>query len=334
MAKLARVLGANRDLPQLELAAYASLAGGSATDPAQDILLAFLPDLTQSYTPSQLNQGTNALLADNRMWVREAVLISQGSAVTAGNATHYADLRLNVYRFQSTGLASGVNPSVLLQGCIGYYTLQVATTLGTAVTAAPLLQTVTPAAMTGIVPGSRLGIGTVASSVFEIVTVVSTTSTTFTAYFNNNHASNATTQSLLVPYLPIPLIPAYGPCNTTISSLSAGTSVTTTPATMYGIHVGDYLLVDTVASTVQETVQVQSVTATTFKATYANNHGSSAPIVTANTAVGVPRLANGPRFELLPHDVLALGRVSNDTTGIATPALMAGIDWVSSQIGQ
>ena len=59
------------------------------------------------------------------------------------------------------------------------------TTLGTAITSAPGIFTVTPGSMTNIIPNAHLTVGAEPS-----VIVISTTATTFTAYFNNNHAAS------------------------------------------------------------------------------------------------------------------------------------------------
>lgn len=339
MANVNKSLGKYRDWPQLESQPFAALTAGSASDPAagSEVQMAVIPDLTAAFPPSAvLGAGVQGSLPNNRMWLRWAGFCSQGTSPTAGNATNYADLQLLVYRFQSSNLPSGVNPGTYMQGILAYYSLKVNTTIGTAITSSNVnsVVAVTPAAMTGIVPGMLLAVG--ATSTYELVKVLSTTSTTFSAYFTQQHATNAAVTSVLQPNYPVPFVSAAGtvPAGATIGSLSAGTSVTATPSTMYGIHVGDSLLVDTVGSGVQETVVVQSVSLTTFKATFANNHGSNTPIQTANDARGVPQLANGPRFDLQPNDVLKLTRTSNNVTGIATPAGNFFIDWVPSQIGQ
>lgn len=61
----------------------------------------------------------------------------------------------------------------------------VSTTLGTAITTAPGFFTVTPAAMTNIIQGSLLNVGSE-----DDVFVTSVSPTTFTAYFMSNHATS------------------------------------------------------------------------------------------------------------------------------------------------
>lgn len=332
----------NRDWPQLESQPFGALAAGSAADLAagSEVQMAAVPDLTAAFPPTSVpGSGVVGDLPNNRMWIRWAAFCSQGASATVGNATNNADLELLVYRFQSTGLPSSSNPASYIQGIIAHLPLNVNTTLGTVVTAGSV-QTVTPASMAGVLAGQPLAVDT--GSVYEIVKVLSVTATQFTAYFQFAHAGSAAVTSVLQPNTPIPFsLAASGvvPAGVTAGgSITAGANKVVTPAgmpsiSMIGIHVGDSLLVDTVASGVQETVVVTAVTAKTFTANFANAHTSAAPIVTAQNAQGVPLLANGPRFTLQPGDVLKLTRTSNNVTGIATPAGNFFIDWVPSYIG-
>lgn len=339
-----------RDWPQLESQPFAALAAGSATDPAagSETQMAALPDLSVAFPPISAAGAQGGLvqagdLPNNRMWLRWAAFVSQGTSPTVGNATNNADLELLVYRMQYAGLPSTSNPAAYIQGVIAHYPLNINTTLGTTISAgnAGSVQTVTPASMAGIIAGLRLAVDT--GSVYELVDVLSVTSTTFTAFFRFAHANSAAVTSVLQPNVPIPF--SLAGTGVVPAGITAGGSITNganrvvTPAgypsiTMYGIHVGDSLLVDTVASGVQETVVVTAVTAKTFTATFANSHTSSAPIVTAVDLRGVPLLANGQRFTLQPGDVLKLTRTSNNVTGVATPAGNFFGDWVPSGIGQ
>jgi hypothetical protein len=63
-------------------------------------------------------------------------------------------------------------------------------------------------------------------------------------------------------------------------TITAGAGVVNTPTSMLGIHVGVSLTVDTVASGVQEVVQVTAISPTTFTATYVNSHGAAVPLTT------------------------------------------------------
>lgn len=76
--------------------------------------------------------------------------------------------------------------------------------------------------------------------------------------------------------LPDP-VPGY-PSTTVSLAIVAGTR-TVTPASMTDILSTSQLLVDTLASTFQETVTVISIDATTFTAPFANAHGINTPIV-------------------------------------------------------
>jgi hypothetical protein len=249
------------------------------------------------------------------MAVRQLSFTSQGSANTVGNATNNCVLRANVYR-------GGV-----LQGCLAYYSLAVNTTLGAAVTATGV-QTVALTSATGVVAGMALGIDS--STSFEVVYVISVSGSNITAYFTKTHLTSVAATSILVPYQPIAFVSAAGPVNTTSGTAVSSTgSHAVTPASMYGIHVGDALLVD--SGTTPEVVTVTAVTATTFTATYASTHLSNFTVVT-NPASGA--LANGSRFELQGGDVVTINRISNNTTGLATPAGLAELEWVPSVIYQ
>lgn len=340
MARMNRSL--NRDLPQLESQPFAALAAGSATDPAigSETQMAALPDLSAAFPPSSVpGSGVVGDLPNNRMWIRWAAFCSQGTAPTVGNATNNADLELLVYRYQTQGLPSTSNPAAYLQGIIAHLPLNVNTTLSAAITT-PGLQTVGVASGAAILAGLPLAVGTGAT--YEVVKVLSVSGNNITAYFQFAHASAAAVTSVLQPNMPIPFsLNAAGvvPAGVTAGgAISAAANVVVTPAgypsvSMIGIHVGDSLLIDTVASGVQETVKVTAVTAKTFTANFANAHTSAAPIATATDGQSVPLLANGPHFTLQPGDVLKLTRTSNNVTGIATPAGNFFIDWVPSYIG-
>lgn len=317
MAKLAKSLG--RDWPQLESITVASAAGGTGAD-LVDAAIFRVPDLKNSFNPpGAYNEGVFGALANNRMQVREAVLVSNGSANTAGNATNNATFRLNVWR-------AGV-----LQGCIASYSMAVAgLTLGTAVAAGDLgtAKTVTPSAMTGIVEGMALGVDS--STSFEVVIATKVTATTFTAIFTKTHATNAAVTSVLVPMLGIPMVLAKAAKTDSGSSTvgSAG-AATITPTSMLGIHVGDTLQVDSGGS--QELVVVTAVAATTFTATFANTHSAGFAIVTSKLANQAP---GSYGFDLQPGDVVSYQRISNNVTGLATPALQVLLDLVPTGISQ
>ena len=309
MSSLEKSLGKRRDWPQLEAVAIATLAAGSAADPAQDLVVTPLPDMTKRW-PINLGEGMSALSPLNSMTLAEAVFVSGGAANTAGNATNNADLRINLWR-------NGV-----LQGCLAYYPLSVATTLGTIVSGQGTV-TVTPASMSGIVQGMALGVDT--GSVFEVVYPYNITATTFTASFQYAHATSATVTTVLVPFLPIPFI-LTGDVNTTSSTaIAAPGSTVITPASMYGIHVGDTISI-TGGTGTAENVVVTAVAAKTFTATFANTHSGTYTIQTVTSA-------SAP-FTIRGGDVLSWNRLSNNVTGIATPVGQICLDWVPAGIGR
>jgi hypothetical protein len=332
VANVRRSADRHRDLPFMHYYDLAAIGAGSASDPAQEKIVAGLADLRSSFPPflaAGIAAGSGGLtpvgpmggMADNSMSLRQVGIMNAGAANTTGDATNNCDFRLNLWR-------NGV-----LQGCLAYYPLSVNTTIGTAVVSADigLRKTVTPASMTGIVPGLVVRVDT--STNLEVVTVLSTTATTFDAVFTKTHITSAAVVTELRQNQMIPWVLPAGVNTTAPSTIAAGVR-TPTPASMYGIRVGDTLLIDTVASGVQERVVVTSVTNTTFTATFANAHTgpyaivSSAP-VTGNNVSGY----NSP-FEIKGGDVLTLTRISNNATGLATLVGRVYFEWVNSRILQ
>ena len=317
-----RIIHTNRDVPILAQLPVAGIAAGSGTDPAQDFAFYTVPSLKYGLLPKEYNESVQGELPVNRMAARVVGFISQGAANLLGVAANNADIRVNVWRNKGG--------AAVLQGCIARYSLSVATTLGTAIVAGNIntVVTVTPAAMTGIVNGMALGIG--AGGVFEVVIATNVTSTTFQAQFNQLHATSDVVTSVFVPNRLIPFVPADGGVNTTSGTAVASTgSQTVTPTTMYGIHVGDSLLVDSAVT--PEVVVVTAVTATTFTAVYASTHLINFTVVT-NNAYGA--VANGSPFEIREDDVVTWNRISNNATGIATPAGLLVAELVPSRLLQ
>ena len=150
-------------------------------------------------------------------------------------------------------------------------------------------QTVTPASMANIFVGTQLFFsgGTGAS---ETVIVTAVTGTTFTATFANGHsgAYTITTPSNLV-YIPV------GTCVSTTSgtTITAGTGVVVTPASMAGIYDGQKLNVANGTGTAEDVVvKAVNLTNGTFTADFVNNHSGLYTITSRNpTALG-PLIVN------------------------------------------
>ncbi len=293
-----RVLGEGRDLPLVHAIGIGSASAGSAADPAE-AFIGMLPDLAKSWLPTRLPSSptSNQLGGEPKNWsqIRQAGFVNtSGSDVVPASASHYYDWRLNVRR-------GGV-----LYGTIAYYSMRVLTDTGATTCAANSFATVTPTSMTGIVPGMLLAIDT--STSLEYVYVISTTSTTFTAYFVKSHSAGVAVSSVVPAWLPLPFIPAVGVNTTSATSITPG-SHSFTPASMYGILVGSQLTFSGGTGTA-ETVTVTAVTNTTATATFANSHSGGYTITRTD----------GKYFELQGGDVLTLLRLSNDATGLASPA--------------
>lgn len=320
--------GRRRDWPQLEVAQVAALTAGSANDAST--LICHLPDLALTDLPLNLNEGVQGSLPLNRQRIRQSSWVN-GAANRAGNATNNFDWRLNLYR-------KGV-----LQGVLAYYSQSIATTVASAVSATGV-QAVTPAAMTGIVPGSALYVDSAGTP--ELVYVISVTASTFTANFTATHSGGFTVTSALLQNRPVVFVPAKAvQPGATLPAITAGSNVSVTPnavnglSGMYGIHVGDYLRVDAGVAGKDEVVQVSAVTATQFTATFANNHSSNATVASAGNpnnpgGSASPNSGAPDAFEIIGGDVLVLTRLSNNVTGLASDAGILQVEWVPSKVAR
>lgn len=319
--------GRRRDLPMLEGAQVASAAAGSAADVST--IIAALTDLTLTDLPNNLNEKMQGDLPINASRLRQALWVNN-AANRAGNATNFYDFRVYNYRKGK------------LQGTLFYDSQQVSTTVAIAVTVIGV-QAVTPAAMTGIVPGSALYVDSAGTP--ELVYVISTTSTTFTANFTLTHSASFTVTSEHLQNWGIAFNPAKAiAAGATIPAIGSTGSQAVTPnavnglSGMYGIHVNDWILVTDGAST--ETVQVTAVSATQFTATFANTHGSGVGISTTGnpnylgSSGGTFGSGGGDAFEIKGGDVLVLTRVSNNATGLASDAGLIQYDWVPSRVAR
>ena len=94
------------------------------------------------------------------------------------------------------------------------------------------------------------------------------------------------------------LIAAANTTNTTLGTAVTPGTRTVTPASMSNIVVGRYLPVDTGSNA--EVVYVSAVTATTFTATFVNNHTSSAP-------VGLHAAGGGASYSMVVQNVSVYG---------------------------
>ncbi len=159
------------------------------------------------------------------------------------------------------------------------------TTIALAITAGK--RGVTPASMAGIQPGSLLLIDADGNPVQETVTVLSTTATTFTAVFANDHGTDIQVVGYLDVYQDAiqdvadtdkQFVKIQLASTTTSGAITHGTAVVVTPGSMANIYVGTSLLIDTIASGVQETVVVTAVTGSTFTANFVNDHLISIPV--------------------------------------------------------
>jgi hypothetical protein len=163
MAVIAKSLGRNRDLPQLEAVSF---AGGTA---AFEHTVVALTNLATGAT-----SGTVGALPENAMTIRALTLVFE--AAITGAATNNVTLNLNQYRAG----AILVNTTISAVSATG-------------------LQTVTPAALTNIAVGMSLNIaagGGTAETI--VVSSVNVGAGTFSAVFAYTHsASTACTSTPL-----------------------------------------------------------------------------------------------------------------------------------------
>lgn len=128
--------------------------------------------------------------------------------------------------------------------------------------------------------------------------------------------------------------------NTTGPTITAGTQ-TVLPASMAGIQVGS-LLVIAGGTGATETVQVTAIGASGFTAVFANGHSGAYTITSSNLASVIYNAPGVTESTLVPHqlnpalvapikggDVLTLQRVSNNVTGLASPAVTVLLDYLS-----
>jgi len=312
LAILSYSLGRRRDWPQLEAASIPGAAAGSATD--FEFAALTVPDLTQT-TPAA-STGSAGDLPINALKVRQ-IALAPNTTIT-GQATNF----FTYFVYQKRNLA-------------------VSTTALTTVTSGSTV--ITPVSMNNINVGTKLLVDTVASGVQETVTVTAVTGTTFTASFSNAHDAGGVT--------PYPIV--NSPLASLLVSTASATSVTSgatviTPTSMSNIAVNSVLTFSG-GTGASENVTVSAVTATTFTATFANNHSGaytikSAPIASygpysATTVVStalLPQIATmtTPYNIFLPNDVLTFARTSNNATGLISPAGTLFVEWVPAGVGK
>jgi hypothetical protein len=125
----------------------------------------------------------------------------------------------------------------------------------------------------------------------------------------------------------------------TTAVASAGLA-TITPASMANIFAGQSLDISGGTGTA-ETVIVQKTTSTTFDAVFANTHSGTYNIVQTplasitfdngvNAAAWTPLQFTAKRNIVQRGDVITVQRVSSTSTGLASPAYEAAIDWASA----
>ncbi len=294
MANPDKWLGHHRDLPIAAGEQFTSATAGTGSD-YEHVIFA-LPNLALNVA-----SGTASDLPVNSMNVRSINLTTEANLT--GTATNY--MTWNFWQKRAGAIL-------------------VSTSSSTTVTASTMA--VTPASMSNIYVGSQL-IFAGGTGATETVTVASLTPTTFTATFANGHSGGYTITSA-------PLATATYTTTSSSTTITAST-MAVTPASMASIYVGSQLTLSGGTGSA-ETVVVTSVTSTTFTATFANGHSGAYVIAIAEVAL-VPHqfnvLVNNAQA-LLPGDIVTIARLSNNATGLASPALTVILDLVPAGIGR
>lgn len=316
-------LGRNRDVL---FEAHMSQPATAINANAEHVLFA-VPNLVNSFGPSAAPgalPGGRQTLPINAIQLRQVIVIPE--VTTAAAATNTFDYRVKLYR-------AGV-----LQGALAFHTMSVSTTSANlaagAVGTAGAVQTIQVVSAAGIRAGQALLWDTAGNQEQIIVQAVNTSTPSVTAYFNKTHAQNVAVVSSILAWSQTPLVSCAGGVQVaaTLPALTAGSNVVVTPnavnglSGMYGIHVGDQLLIDTVASGVQETVTVSAVTDTTFTiASLAHSHSASVPVSSAVLA----NQSQSALFAIQGGDVLTVETL-NAGTGLASNIAVFEADWALS----
>lgn len=305
------------------LSIEAQLVPSATTAGLANTPLFAVPDLSLSYSPTvAAGSGNKGYLPLNSCQIRQVAVVP---------LVNQAPVATNSFRWEVWFYRGGA-----LQGMLAWRDFSiVATTITPAITAVGL-QTVAVASATGLRAGMQVLVDTAANQ--EQVTLLAVSGSNITAYFAKTHSASAALSVGINAGLATALAPAWGgvAAGATLPAVAATGSQTVTPnavggiSGMVGIHVGDQLLVDTVASGKQETVTVSAVTTTTFTATYAQTHSASAPVSTASlfnqTSQAICALRGG--------DVVVINAVQIGT-GLASPAafFMADVTVSASSTG-
>ena len=305
MPDLRRSVGKAIEWPIESHNTYTDASAGVAND-TYDAYVGTLPSVGHRFAAGLASPPSVPPRTRMQQVISEAMYIAAGTSNTVGNATNWADLRINAWR-------NGV-----LLGCLYYYTMGVNTTLGTvvqqqvsttsstAVTSGSTVITVPSAA--GIAVDSYLFIsGGTGTAEFVTVTAVSLTANTFTASFSNAHSGTYSITSV--------------PVNTTAPTAVTSGSTVITPASMVGIYAKQCLYVYGATGT-PEYVNVASVASTTFTATFQNAHSGTYNITSGAASVGGQNPANASSVVI---DPLAFGAVLTAMTNVtANMALQIG----------
>ncbi len=311
MAVISKMLGRRRDMPFTSTFLAPAVAAPTAND--YEYAAFTLPNLS-ALTPS--TAGSAGDMPVNAVAVR-AIYLMPLSTIT-GQATNFFSYFVNVRR--NLGVSTSATATIASGSSV-----------------------VTPVGgtlMNNIQVGTRLDIGTPGTP--ETVAVTAVTGTTFTATFAGAHTYAATpipiVNSVATPFMAIPV-------NTTSATTIVASTMAVTPVSMSNIVPGMslYLAGGTGAA---ELVVVQSTTATTFTATFANGHSGAYTIIQAPLAIitysattVVTQALNAALFNppylnniLLPGDILTVYRNANNATGLATPASTWMFEFVPARV--
>jgi hypothetical protein len=312
MALISKMLGKNRDMPFVTTVVIPGVAAPNTND--YEIPILSVPNLA-ALTP--VTAGSAGIGPMNAVAIRAIYLMTQ-STIT-GAATNFFTFNVQVRR------NLGVNTS-------------------TSTTIASGSSVVTPASgslMNNIQVGTRLDIG--APGTPETVAVTAVTATTFTATFAGAHTFVATAipivNSVATPFMALPV-------NTvTVTTAITATTMAVPLVSMSNVVPGMSLNIAAGGGTA-ETVVVQSVTATTFTATFTSTHTTgtvvtSTPLatITYSATTVISQAMNAVLFNpvqinniVMPGDVVTINRNANNATGLITPQVAWELELVPARI--
>lgn len=239
-------------------------------------------------TTSSLVSATGSQTVTPASMTGIVVGISLHFAAGGGSAEDVVVTGVTATTFTATFTSTHTAGTAITLGTASNLTLTPTTNIGVAGS-----KIIAPASMTNIVVGTLLHISA-GTGTAEDVTVTATTANTFTATFANTHSSSWTiTTPTAMSYIPVPNSRCVS--TTSATTITAGSNVVVTPASIKGIYVGQLLNIANGTGTAED-VRVKAVDPVggTFKADFVNNHSGAYTITSKSGGFLGPIVVNSP----------------------------------------